>query len=167
MQPQRPRKGRPKIANPFVWGKHTGWGALQIVGKYDVLDQSDSAFNNAGGCPTTQLFPGLSGSAPALVAPSVSQCGEMKTWLVGANWYLNDYVRLMFDYAQSDLSNFPITTLTATNTTVRPGTKKTAPQSEASTCVHKSTGNCRCAPNRGSFWRDAAILERGRGFGRT
>lgn len=115
--------GRPKIANPFGWGKHTGWGALQIVGKYDVLDQSDSAFNNAGGCPTTRLFPGLSGSAPALVAPSVSQCGEMNTWVVGANWYLNDYIRLMFDYAQSDLSNFPITTITATNTTVPPGTK--------------------------------------------
>jgi hypothetical protein len=26
-----------------------GWGALQLVGKYDVLDQSDTAFNNAGG----------------------------------------------------------------------------------------------------------------------
>jgi hypothetical protein len=29
----------------------------------------------------------------------------------------------MFDYAQSDLSNFPVTTITATNTTVPPGTK--------------------------------------------
>ena len=25
------------------------------------------------------------------------------------NWYLNDYVRLMFDYAQADLSGYPLT----------------------------------------------------------
>jgi phosphate-selective porin OprO/OprP len=119
--------GRPKIANPVTWSKGGGWGGLQIVGKYDVLDQSDSAFNNAGGCPTTRLFPGLSpgaaGAPPTVVAPSVAECGEMKTWLIGVNWYLNDYVRLMFDYAQSDLSDFPVTTITATNTTVPPGTK--------------------------------------------
>jgi phosphate-selective porin len=50
--------GRPKIAHPVTWSKGSGWGGLQIVGKYDVLDQSDSAFNNAGVCPTTRLFPG-------------------------------------------------------------------------------------------------------------
>lgn len=74
-----------------------------------------------------RLFPGLSpgatGSPPTVVAPSVGECGEMKMWLVGVNWYLNDYVRLMFDYAQSNLSDFPVTTITATNTTVPPGTK--------------------------------------------
>ena len=31
----------------------------------------------------------------------------MKTWIVGVNWYLNDYMRLMFDYSQSDLSGYP------------------------------------------------------------
>jgi len=121
------KRGRPKIANPVVWSKGSGWGALQIVGKYDVLDMSDAAFNTAGGCPTTRLFPGLSstgsGANATLAAPSVAQCGEMRTWLVGVNWYLNDYVRLMFDYAQSDLGDFPITTIIATNTTVPPGTK--------------------------------------------
>ena len=25
------------------------------------------------------------------------------------NWYLNDYVRLMFDYAEADLSGYPLT----------------------------------------------------------
>ena len=49
-----------------------GWGALQIVGKYDVLDMSDSrnivpagfqgsstSLNFVGACATTPLFPGV------------------------------------------------------------------------------------------------------------
>ena len=35
--------GRPKIYNPMFHGSG-GWGALQLVGKYDVLDQSDYCF---------------------------------------------------------------------------------------------------------------------------
>ena len=38
----------------------------------------------------------------------------MKTWIVGVNWYLNDYTRLMFDYPQSDLSGYPATRSRAT-----------------------------------------------------
>ena len=83
------------------WAEHGGWGALQIVGKYNVLDLSDAAFNAAGGCRNTQLYPAVAASSSVtLVAPSVGLCGEMKTWTVGMNWYLNDYVRLMFDYSR-------------------------------------------------------------------
>jgi phosphate-selective porin OprO and OprP len=126
---------RPIIPNPFVWGRGGGWGGLEIVGKYDVINMSDSAFNNAfnansgfvGGCPTTQLFPGLSstgsGTTATLAAPKIGQCGDMTTWIIAANWWLNDHVRLAFDYSQSDLGNYPITTITATNTTVPKGTK--------------------------------------------
>ena len=32
----------------------------------------------------------------------------MKTWVVGVNWWMTDYMRLMFQYAQSDLSGYPI-----------------------------------------------------------
>ena len=34
------RWGRPKVNNPMFHGSG-GWGALQLVGKYDVLDMSD------------------------------------------------------------------------------------------------------------------------------
>ena len=129
--------GRPIIPNPFTWGRGGGWGGLEIVGNYDVLNLSDSAFNNAfngndhfvanngfvGGCPTTQLFPATTTTGATVVAPKVAQCGDMATWIIVANWWLNDHVRLAFDYSQSDLSNFPITTVTAKNTTVPPGTK--------------------------------------------
>ena len=34
--------GRPKIDNPMRWSEGSGWGgAVQLVGKYDVLDMSD------------------------------------------------------------------------------------------------------------------------------
>jgi phosphate-selective porin OprO and OprP len=114
--------GRPIIPDPVHWSKGSGWGGLEIVGKYDVINLGDSAFNNAlnknstfvGGCPTTQLFPGLAatGSPPSVAAPKIAQCGEMRTWIVGVNWWPNDHVRFAFDYSQSDLGDFPITTLT-------------------------------------------------------
>ena len=124
--------GRPKVNNPMFHGSG-GWGALQLVGKYDVLDMSDpNSFNLGvnpvsssftGACANTRLFPGLSAGstssggsaqAPTLVASSVAQCGDMKTWIVGVNWWMTDYMRLMFQYSQSDLSGYPITT-TATS----------------------------------------------------
>jgi phosphate-selective porin OprO/OprP len=129
---------RPKIDNPMRWSEGTGWGALQLVGKYDVLDQSDNSFNNAfnpaatvssssgspnfvGGCPTTRLYPNLATANGSLQAASIAQCGEMKTWSVGANWYLNDYTRLMFQYSESDLSGYPTTVLAATATQPKSG----------------------------------------------
>ena len=87
---------------------------LELVGKYDVLNMSDSGFNDAGGCRTTRLYPNLASSRPAPYrASSLGLCGEQKTWIIGVNWYLNDYVRLMFDYAEADLSGYPLTNVTA------------------------------------------------------
>jgi phosphate-selective porin OprO/OprP len=103
---------RVKVKHPVRWGGGGGWGAWQIAGRYDVLDLSDTAFNNAGGCRNTTLYPGVkatpSGSPPNA---SIAQCGEQETWLIGLNWYLNDYTRIMFNYTQSELSGYPITFL--------------------------------------------------------
>jgi phosphate-selective porin OprO and OprP len=100
-----------------------GWGALQLVGKYDVLDMSDTAFNNAGGCRNTQLYPGISPTAAGpLTAVSIAQCGEMKTWVAGVNWWMTPYMRLMFNYAESDLSAYP-TTIVPTGTSFPAGPK--------------------------------------------
>ena len=68
---------RPKVLRPVFAG---GPGAWQLAGKYDVINFSDQA--------TT-------------IATCV-MCGNQNTWLVGVNWWLNDYVRLMFDYDEFD-----------------------------------------------------------------
>src|SRR5262245_48312838 len=70
------RWGRPKVDNPMLWNEKSGWGALQLVGKYDVIDLSDTGNqvpNNqtgnpfpvgsstprfVGACASFQLFPG-------------------------------------------------------------------------------------------------------------
>lgn len=71
---------RVKVKNP-VFGGSRGWGAWQIAGRYDVLDLTDKAKAIA----------------------DCELCGEQKTWLIGVNWHLNDYTRVMFNYNQSDI----------------------------------------------------------------
>ena len=36
----------------------------------------------------------------------------METWIVGVNWWMTEYMRLMFQYSQSDLSDYPFFTPT-------------------------------------------------------
>ncbi|HML91066.1 porin [Methyloceanibacter sp.] len=77
--------GRVKVNNPVFEGSG-GWGAWQIAARYDVLDLSDQAAAiTAGGVVTC------------------ATCGEQKTWLLGVNWHLNDYTRLMLNVNQSEI----------------------------------------------------------------
>ncbi|ODR97881.1 hypothetical protein AUC68_10085 [Methyloceanibacter methanicus] len=77
--------GRVKVKDPVFDGSG-GWGAWQIAGRYDVLDLSDQADKiTAGGVVTC------------------SACGEQVTWLLGVNWHLNDYTRLMLNVNQSEI----------------------------------------------------------------
>lgn len=79
--------GRPKVKNPVIGGgKGTGWGAWQIAGRYDVLDLTDKA----------------------TAIPTCSLCGEQATWLIGVNWWLNDYMRFQFNYNESDIEGGPL-----------------------------------------------------------
>ncbi len=74
--------GRVKVKNPVLGGgKGGGWGAWQIAGRYDVLDLTDEA----------------------TAIPTCTLCGEQKTWLIGVNWWLNDYTRFQFNYNESDI----------------------------------------------------------------
>lgn len=70
---------RPKVLRPVSEG---GPGAWQIAAKYDVLDLSDKAET----------------------IPLCTTCGNQNTWLVGVNWWVNDYVRFMFDYNESSIT---------------------------------------------------------------
>jgi phosphate-selective porin OprO/OprP len=72
--------GRVKVRNPVYRGSG-GWGAWQVAGRYDVVDLSDKSS----------------------AIPGCTECGEQRTWLVGVNWYLNDYMRLMLNVNQSEI----------------------------------------------------------------
>ena len=127
------RWGRPKINHP-MFHESGGWGALQIVGKYDVLDMGTSSVlgpnesigsngfpNGVGPCLTTRLFPGLGSNSNSLQAPGIAECGDMKTWTVTANWWMTEYMRIMFEYSESDLSGYPTTPLVANSTQLASG----------------------------------------------
>ena len=73
--------GRTKVKKP-VFGGSGGWGAWQIAGRYDVIDLSDEAANIA----------------------ACSECGNQETWLIGVNWLLTDYTRLMLNVTQSKIT---------------------------------------------------------------
>ena len=89
------------VNNPMFHGSG-GWGALQIVGKYDVLDMSDSEnivlagfqggvqFELRGRMRSNTAFPRCKhgSSQPATNAAKVAECGDMKTWVVGVNWWM-------------------------------------------------------------------------------
>lgn len=111
---------RVKVKNPVTWSEGSGWGAWQIAGRYDVLNLSDTAFNDAGGCRNTSLGVNtLTGATPA----SFAQCGDQETWLVGVTWFLNDYTWLKFNYTESHLSGYPTTVIPAGTTTFPAGTR--------------------------------------------
>jgi phosphate-selective porin OprO/OprP len=71
--------GRPKVKRPVYEG---GPGAWQLAAKYDVLDLSDKA---------------------TIIATCVT-CGDQNTWLIGVNWWLNDYTRVTFNYNESSIN---------------------------------------------------------------
>jgi phosphate-selective porin OprO/OprP len=87
--------GRPKVKHPVLWGKGGGgWGAWQIAGRYDVVDLADQNAAVVG-------FKANTNTTDALVACTL--CGDQKTWLIGVNWWLNDYTRLALNVTQSKI----------------------------------------------------------------
>jgi phosphate-selective porin OprO and OprP len=83
--------GRPKVKHPVLWGKGGGgYGAWQIAGRYDVLNLSDK--NNA-----IVGFNGTTGGS----AQACTLCGDQNTWLIGVNWWLNDYTALKLNVTQT------------------------------------------------------------------
>lgn len=73
--------GRIKPENPFSL-KAGGWGAFELLGRYDTLDLNDA---NAG----------ING-------------GELRQYTAAANWYLRDNLRLMLNYAVVDSEDNPV-----------------------------------------------------------
>jgi len=75
--------GRVSPKHPVLDG---GVGAWQIAYRYDMVDLTDTVALNGGGSYT------LNG-------------GKQTTHIVGVNWYWNKYMRMMFDYSHSKITN--------------------------------------------------------------
>ena len=102
--------GRIKVKTPVIGGgKGTGWGAWQIVGRYDVLDLTDQAQAIQAAAPLTLGVGSGNGTVTfSQSAQSCRICGEQKTWGIGVNWWLNDYTRFQFNYNESDIDGGPL-----------------------------------------------------------
>lgn len=70
---------------PF--GVHGGWGALELAARYSKTNLNDD------------FVEGVALSAQ----PTAVNGGEMKNITLGANWYLNGYLRFMLNYVHSEL----------------------------------------------------------------
>jgi phosphate-selective porin OprO and OprP len=84
--------GRPKVKNPVLWGEHGGgWGAWQIAGRYNALNLSD----------TNGTLIGVGSDFTTAAACTI--CGNYETWVIGVNWWLNDYTRMMLNVSQTNI----------------------------------------------------------------
>ena len=64
-----------------------GWGAWEVLARYDVLDLTDAGFQSIGG-------------------KAVNRKGQ--TWTLGLNWYLNPNLRITANYIRFKGENSPL-----------------------------------------------------------
>ncbi len=108
---------RVKVNNPFDKG---GWGAWQVVARFDYLNLSDDvgaaaprvAGNVAAGnnyVPTTALTGNTGCVSDVAEARCYVNGGKQYGYLFGINWYPTDYVRFMLNFTYIDVKGVPIT----------------------------------------------------------
>ena len=73
-------KGVVKPMHPFVLGGD-GWGAFELVVRYDELDIDDDAF--------------------PIYADAAISAHHARAWGLGLNWYLNQNLKLVFNHTQT------------------------------------------------------------------
>ena len=74
-----------KPDNPFSLA-NMGWGAWELAFRYDYVDLNDGEHSFA----PDGTFLGTRG-------------GEQETYTAGLNWYVNDYIRFMFNWIHADI----------------------------------------------------------------
>lgn len=77
-----------KPKNPFETGKD-GWGAWELVARVQQNKIDSDAFSTGAAAAQTRY------------ADPRTQAKEAKTWGVGLNWYINQWVRLAVNYEQT------------------------------------------------------------------
>ncbi len=91
---------RTKVLTPLGKG---GFGALQLALRYDFLDLADDALI-AG--PTNNFTTGI--TSLAALATRQGRGGTQSSYVIGLNWYPNDYVRVMINYGRVEVEGGPL-----------------------------------------------------------
>ncbi len=82
------KNGNADRVKPFNDFAHDGgWGAIELLARYDVLDLTDADFQSIGG-------------------RAVNRKGE--TWTLGVNWYLNPNLKFVANYIRFKGQNSPL-----------------------------------------------------------
>jgi len=81
--------GGVKPKNAFKYGGD-GWGALELALRYSFADLNDEENNFQTDINGVTRFVGVRG-------------GEEQNFTVGLNWYVNDWIRFMFNYIHVDI----------------------------------------------------------------
>lgn len=90
---------RTKVLDPIGKG---GAGGIQVIARYEHLDLSDE---DLVGGPTNNFTTGT--SALAALNSRLGRGGTQSSYIVGVNWYLNDYLRLMLNYGRVEVEGGP------------------------------------------------------------
>jgi phosphate-selective porin OprO and OprP len=90
---------RTKVLNPFNKG---GWGAFQVIGRYDYLDLDDNKLIDG---PTTTFATGATSLnvTPTGLAGRQARGGKQTGYLLGLTWIPVDYVRFMANYIRTSV----------------------------------------------------------------
>jgi phosphate-selective porin OprO and OprP len=90
---------RTKVLNPFNKG---GWGAFQLIGRFDYLDLDDSKLIDG---PTNNFATGVQTLAAA--GTRQARGGTQTGYLLGLTWIPMDYVRFMANYIHTNIKGGP------------------------------------------------------------
>jgi phosphate-selective porin OprO/OprP len=91
---------RTKVLKPFNKG---GWGAVQLVARYDYLDLDSNALKTA---VTNNFATGVTTLAAA--NSRLARGGKQTGYLLGLTWIPTDYVRFLVNYIHSDVTGGPL-----------------------------------------------------------
>jgi phosphate-selective porin OprO and OprP len=90
---------RTKVLKPFNKG---GWGAFQVIGRFDYLDLDSDKLKNG----LTNNF-GTGATSLAALNTRLGRGGTQTGYLLGLTWIPTDYVRFLVNYIHTEVEGGP------------------------------------------------------------
>ncbi len=101
---------QPDPLRPFVPGKGTGWGGLELLARYSITDTDDTLFEpiRVAGYTAAELGDAASpvGSANAITVSILQGARRVEETTLGCNWLVNPNLRLQLNWVRLDAPDF-------------------------------------------------------------